>query len=119
MPRSKAQISKALSALDPPGTLLPNQVIARVDKSLGHARYACLLPSKAVLTADLDDRFRQTVWVERGNYVLLERYDPKEAEGEAAAKIVNIAKDEKSWRKMPYWCVLLSGYHITWGFCLT
>lgn len=106
MPRSKAQISKALSALDPPAALLPNQVIARVDKALGHARYACLLPSKAVVTADLDERFRQTVWVERGNYVLLERYDPKEVqEGEAAAKIVNIAKDEKLWRKMSYWCV--------------
>lgn len=111
MRRSKAQISKALSSLDPPDALLSNQVIARVDKALGHSRYACLLPTKSVVTADLDERFRQTVWVERGNYVLLEHYDPKEVEGEAVAKIVNIAKDEKLWRKMPYWCVLLSGYH--------
>ena len=116
MPRSKAQVSKALSALDPPDALLPKQIIARVDKALGHAQYACLLPSKTVVTADLDERFRQTVWVERGNYVLLERYDPKEVDGEAVAKIVKIAKDEKLWRKMSYWCVLFSGYHNIWGF---
>lgn len=107
MLRSKAQISKALSALDPPDALLPNQVIARVDKALGHSRYACLLPSKTSVTADLDERFRQTVRVERGTYVLLERYDPKDVVGDAVARIVNIAKDEKRWRKMPYWCVLL------------
>ncbi|MBE3048115.1 hypothetical protein IMZ48_37545 [Candidatus Bathyarchaeota archaeon] len=104
--RSKAQITKALSALDPPPSLLPTQSIARVDKALGHARYTCILPDKSALTADLDERFRQAVWVERGNYVLIERYGPKDAEAvEAAAKIINIAKDEKLWRKMPYWCV--------------
>lgn len=107
MPKSKAQITRAVSALDPPEALLPTQAIARVDKALGHAQYACLLPAKDVVTADLDKRFHQTVWVERGNYVLLERYDPKEVEGEAVARIVNIAKDEKLWRKMPYWCVSL------------
>ena len=124
MPRSKAQISKALSALDPPASLQPNQTIARVDRPLGHSRYACLLPSKAVVTTDLDERFRQTVWVERGNYVLLEHYDPKEVEGEAVAKIINIAKDEKQWRKMPYWCVslfvfslhVISGHLDIYGF---
>ncbi|SPN99903.1 related to eukaryotic translation initation factor eIF1a-like protein [Cephalotrichum gorgonifer] len=104
-PRSKAQISKAHEALEPPATLLPGQIIARIEKALGHARYACLLPNKTTVIADLDERFRQAVWVERGNYVLLERYDPKEVEDDAVAKIINIAKDEKRWRKMSYWPV--------------
>lgn len=105
-PRSKAQITKALASLTPPDALLPTQTIARIDKALGHSQYGCLLPSKAIVTTDLEERFRQTVRVERGNYVLVERYDPKEVtEGGAVGKIINIARDEKQWRKMPYWCV--------------
>ncbi|CAI4210927.1 unnamed protein product [Parascedosporium putredinis] len=86
-PRSRAQITRALDSLDPPDSLEATQT----------------LPNKSLVTVELDDRFRQTVWVERGNYVLLERYPPKEVEDEAVGKIINIAKDEKAWRKMPYW----------------
>lgn len=115
-PRSKAQITKALASLTPPDALLPTQTIARIDKALGHSQYGCVLPSKDIVTADLDERFRQTVRVERGNYVLLEHYDPKNvAEGGAVGKIINVARDEKQWRKMPYWCVCsrVSHYEVT------
>ncbi|PKS09298.1 hypothetical protein jhhlp_003912 [Lomentospora prolificans] len=102
-PRSKAQITRALDSLSPPDALEANQIIARVDKSLGHSRYSCQLPNKSLVVVELDERFRQTVWVERGNYVLLERYAASQVEDEAVGKIINIAKDEKAWRKMPYW----------------
>ena len=104
-PRSKAQITRALDSLSPPDALEANQIIARVDKSLGHSRYSCQLPNKSLVVVELDERFRQTGWVERGNYVLLERYAASQVEDEAVGKIINIAKDEKAWRKMPYWYV--------------
>jgi len=102
-PRAKGQILRAQTALAIPDTLEANQIIARVDRALPRGQYNCLLPNKSIVVVDLDERFRQTIWVQRNNYVLLERYPPKEVEGEAVAKIINIVVDEKQWRKMPYW----------------
>ena len=96
-------MAAAEESLTPPSALAPNQSLARVVKSEGNNTYTCELPNKATVLLELAQRFRKTIWIRRGGFVLAERYPEDSEEKRAAGEIVNVVRDEKSWRKQPYW----------------
>lgn len=99
----RTALAAAEEALSPPDTLEKNQAIVRVVRAEGNNLYTCELPNKKDLVLELAQRFRNTIWIKRGGYVLGERYD--EADGRVMGEIINVVRDEKAWRKQPYWCV--------------
>ncbi|KAJ0346782.1 hypothetical protein KNSL1_007058 [Colletotrichum chrysophilum] len=102
MARTKRTAQAAAEeTLNPPDTLEKNQAIVRVIKAEGNNLYNCELPNKKNLVLELAQRFRNTIWIKRGGYVLAERYD--EADGRVMGEIINVVRDEKAWRKQPYW----------------
>ncbi|KAK8051896.1 hypothetical protein PG993_003281 [Apiospora rasikravindrae] len=104
MGRPKRDIRAAAEeSMTPPDTLGENQSLARVIKAEGNNMYSCLLPSRKTVVVELADRFRNTIWIKRGGYVLVDLYPTPEAKSRAEGGISNIVRDEKAWRKQSYW----------------
>ncbi|EEY17364.1 hypothetical protein D7B24_004594 [Verticillium nonalfalfae] len=96
-------LAAAEESATPPSALEPNQSVAKVIKAEGNNLYTCLLPNKKDILLELAQRFRNTIWIKRGGYVLAERYDADQLNGRVLGEIVNVVGDEKAWRKQPYW----------------
>jgi probable RNA-binding protein EIF1AD len=96
-------LAAAEESTTPPGTLEAKQSIARVLKAEGNNLYMCELPSRKPIIVELADRFRNTIWIRRGGFVLVEAYTSDERNGKVQGEIINVVRDEKSWRKQPYW----------------
>lgn len=104
-------LAAAEECLTPPPALEPNQALVRVVKPEGNNLYTCALPNQKTLTLELAQRFRNTIWIKRGGFVLAERYEDSGQEGSrAVGEIVNVVRDEKVWRKQPYWYVDCAEY---------
>ncbi|KAI1327475.1 hypothetical protein F5Y16DRAFT_191068 [Xylariaceae sp. FL0255] len=104
MGRPKRDIRAAAEeSTTPPDQLLGSQHIARVIKGEGNSLYSCLLPSHKTILAELATRFRNTIWIKRGGYVLVDLGNPKQQTGRVDGEIVNVVREEKEWRKQPYW----------------
>ncbi|RVX66959.1 hypothetical protein B0A52_09083 [Exophiala mesophila] len=89
--------------LTPPDTLTQSQTIARVIKANGKDLYTVQTPNSQTLLVELDSKFRATVWIKRGGYVLIDTSNTDDRENKIQGDIINIASDEKMWRKQPYW----------------
>ncbi|KAI5868290.1 nucleic acid-binding protein [Durotheca rogersii] len=87
----------------PPDQLAPSQSLARVVKAEGSNHYACALPDQRSVLVELPARFRNTIWVRRGGYVLVELIPSDARNGKVEGEIVNVVRDEKAWRKQSYW----------------
>lgn len=96
-------LAAAEQALSPPDNLEENQVLVRVIKPEGNNLYTCELPNKKDFLLELAQRFRNTIWIRRGGFVVAELYPAGSEESRAAGEIVNIVRDEKLWRKQSYW----------------
>lgn len=81
--------------------------MARVLKAEGNSLYNCVLPDKSTVTVQLQDRFRNTIWIRRGGYVLVDLTPTEEHKGKVKGDIVNIVREEKEWRKQSYWYVFV------------
>ncbi|KAI1211035.1 nucleic acid-binding protein [Annulohypoxylon truncatum] len=104
MGRPKRDIRAAAEeATTPPDQLTENQSLAKVIKAEGNSLYACSLPNRRTVLVGLASRFRNTVWIRRGGYVLVEFTSSKEEKGRVEGEIINIVGDEKEWRKQSYW----------------
>ncbi|KAF2482927.1 hypothetical protein BDY17DRAFT_250400 [Neohortaea acidophila] len=110
MPRPKRDIQAvALETETPPAALSSNQAIARVKQAAGNNLYRVELPGvgeKAEpreLLAELPARFRSTIWIKRGSYVLVDTASLADRDNKLNGEIVNVVRDEKAWRKMGYW----------------
>lgn len=90
----------------PPNALTPAQSIARVLKAEGNSLYSCTLPSGAPILVELPSRFRNTIWIKRGGFVLVDTKDAEVRENKLDGEIVNVVRDEREWRKESYWFVL-------------
>lgn len=101
-PRRKV-LATAEETLTPPDELLPGQTIARVIKATGNSIYSIELPSKESVLVELPARFRSTIWMKRGSYVVVDTNALEERDNKLHGEIVNIVRDEKAWRKAPYW----------------
>lgn len=108
MGRPKRDIlATVVESATPPDELTPSQSLARVVKAEGNSMYTCELPNKKAGLFELQSRFQNTVWIKRGGYVLID-VAPATGEGRAsnsrvAGEITNVVRDERQWRKQPYW----------------
>ncbi|KAI1762072.1 hypothetical protein GGR53DRAFT_441304 [Hypoxylon sp. FL1150] len=89
----------------PPEQLAPSQSVAKVARAEGNSLYTCHLPDQRAVLVELAARFRNTIWIKRGGYVLLDLTAPSDQKGKVEGEIVNVVRDEKAWRKQSYWSV--------------
>jgi probable RNA-binding protein EIF1AD len=91
------------STVIPPDTLPPTHVLARITKAAGNNLYNAELPDGTPILAELEAKFRSTVWIKRGSYVVVDTSALADRENKLNGEIVNVVRDEKAWRKMAYW----------------
>ncbi|KAH0569225.1 hypothetical protein GP486_000042 [Trichoglossum hirsutum] len=96
-------LATARETSTPPTALSPTQAIARVAKATGHDIYSVELPSGETLLVELPPRFRSTIWIKRGGFVLIDTNSSTDRDNKLNGDIVNVVWDEKDWRKEPYW----------------
>lgn len=103
-PRRKLQATVE-ETLTPPSSLSPTQQIARIVKPAGNNLYSVEDASGKQLLVELQSRFRSSIWLKRGGYVLVDtdRTVFGDRENKIDGEIVNIVREEKRWRKMNYW----------------
>lgn len=106
MPRPKRQLHATVEeTLTPPDSLTPTQVIARITKGAGNNLYNADLPDRKPLLVELEPKFRSTIWIKRGSYVVVDTQTLADRDNKIDGEIVNVVRDEKAWRKMGYWYV--------------
>jgi probable RNA-binding protein EIF1AD len=104
MGRPKRNIQAAAEETStPPAALTATQSIARVIKATGNSLYSCHLPNNKEILVELPSRFRNTIWIKHGGYVLVDTKDAQVRDNKIDGEIVNIVRDEREWRKEPYW----------------
>jgi probable RNA-binding protein EIF1AD len=110
MGRPKRTVHAAAEeTLSPPDALTPTQSIAVVIKAAGSNLYQVALPSKKEVLVELPSKFRNTIWIKRGGYVLVDTLGDDARENKLGGEIVNVVREEKEWRKASYWCVRCPG----------
>ena len=104
MPKPK-RLTQAVQeeTLTPPSVLLAGQKIARVKSAAGNNLYNLELPSGEALLAELDAKFRSTIWMKRGSYVLVDTTSLADRGNKLGGEIVNIVGDVKAWSKASFW----------------
>lgn len=104
MGRPKRDIRAAAEeSTTPPDQLTTLQSVAKVIKAEGNNLYSCHLPSQRTVLVELAARFRNTIWIKRGGYVLVDLTPAQDQKGKVEGEIVNVVRDEKEWRKQSYW----------------
>ncbi|TPX14006.1 uncharacterized protein E0L32_000400 [Thyridium curvatum] len=106
-------LAAAEESTTPPDALTPTQKLARVVKAEGNNLYTCALPAArgkdpATVLVELAQRFRNTIWIKRGGFVLVDLVPAEERQrqgggGRVEGEIVNVVRDEREWRKQKYW----------------
>lgn len=103
-PRRKL-LATAEETLSPPSVLPEGHVIAKVIRATGNNVYSAELPSKESILVELPARFRSTIWMKRGSFVVVDTNALEERDNKLSGQIVNIVRDEKAWRKASFWSV--------------
>jgi probable RNA-binding protein EIF1AD len=107
MARPKRKVlATAQETSSPPTELSPTQAIARVVKATGNSLYSVEIPSGKTFLVELPSRFRNTIWIKRGGYVLIDTSSSNNRVNKLDGDIVNVVRDEKDWRKESYWSAL-------------
>ena len=113
---------------DPPDNLTPTQRICRVDQICGNNLYSVTLPPQASasdITADsvdakpalaeelqpgskvlveLPPKFRNTLWIRRGGYVLVDLHAGEDRrQNKIVGTVAAVIQDVRVWRRMAYW----------------
>lgn len=115
---------------EPPAQLDPGQRICRVEQICGNNLYSVLLPphsagldsaghdSADALTppatgtgtataekvlVELPPKFRNTLWIRRGGFVLVDLAAGAARSNKIAGDIAAVIQDARPWRKMDYW----------------
>ncbi|KAK2067228.1 hypothetical protein P8C59_000986 [Phyllachora maydis] len=105
--RNRAALAAAANeSSTPPSVLNPSQSVARVVGAEGSSVYTVALPSAKTVPVELAPLFRNTIWLKRGGYVLVDlasMADRQKSGSRIVGEIVNVVRDEKAWRKMAYW----------------
>lgn len=102
--RAHVQAAARMS-MTPPEKLTESQSIARVVKAEGNSIWTCELPNGKQILVELDPLFRNTVFIRRGGYVLVDlaSADERAKSSRVVGEIVNVVREERDWRKQPYW----------------
>lgn len=101
-PRRKLQATVE-ETLNPPDALTADQTLARILGAKGKNLYEVETPASEKLLVELEAKFRSTIWLKRGGYVLVDSGSLATRENKIDGEIVNVVRDEKAWRKAPYW----------------
>jgi len=101
-PRRKV-LATAEETLTPPDELSQGQTIAKVIKATGKNIYQVEFPSKESVLVELPARFRSTIWMKRGSFVVVDMNALEDRDNKLQGEIVNIVRDEKAWRKASFW----------------
>ncbi|CAG8954505.1 hypothetical protein HYFRA_00004418 [Hymenoscyphus fraxineus] len=96
-------VAAAEETSTPPATLTSTQSIARVIKAEGKSLYSCALPNKKTVLVELESRFRNTIWIKRGGFVLVDTKEADVRQNKIDGEIINVVRDEHTWRKESYW----------------
>lgn len=89
--------------LTPPAALSDGQHIARIKNAAGNNLYNVELASGKALLVELEARFRSTIWLKRGGFVLVDANTLADRENKIDGEIVNVVRDEKAWRNASFW----------------
>ncbi|KAF3003543.1 hypothetical protein E8E13_005827 [Curvularia kusanoi] len=93
MGRPKRQVYATIEdTITPPDVLPDAQFIARVVKGEGKNLYSAELPGGKQILAELEAKFRSTVWIKRGSYVVVDTSAMAERENKLDGEIVNVAQ---------------------------
>lgn len=104
MPKPKRNVFAAAEETStPPYELTTTQSIARVIKAEGNSLYSCTLPNQQIVLVELEARFRNTIWIKRGGYVLVDNKGAEVRQNKIDGEIINVVRDERAWRKQSYW----------------
>ncbi|KAK0253282.1 hypothetical protein LTR35_005704 [Friedmanniomyces endolithicus] len=104
MPKPKRNINAVAEAtLMPPDLLAPHHLIAKLKQAAGKNLYYLDTAAGATLLAELNQKFRSTIWLRRGSYVVVDTASLADRDNKLGGEIVNVVGDEKAWRKMSYW----------------
>ncbi|KAJ5152352.1 hypothetical protein N7492_010647 [Penicillium capsulatum] len=101
-PRRKV-LATAEETLTPPDELLETHQMARAIKATGNNIYLIELPNKEQMLVELPARFRSTIWIKRGSYLVIDTKAQEERDNKIGGEIINIVRDEKAWRKASFW----------------
>ncbi|OKL56272.1 hypothetical protein UA08_08483 [Talaromyces atroroseus] len=102
-PPKRRVLATAEETLYPPETLSEGHQIARVIKATGNNLYSVEFPSKKTALVELPAKFRSTIWMKRGSFVVVDTNALEDRENKLAGEIVNVVRDEKAWRKAAFW----------------
>ncbi|KAL9102980.1 MAG: hypothetical protein Q9163_001933 [Psora crenata] len=106
-------LATAQETLTPPSTLKNGQIIAKVIKGEGKNLWSVQMPGReGPLLVEMPARFRSTIWLKRGGFVVIDTTVFEERENKLQGQIVNVVRDEKQWRKQTYWYALRIGHEI-------
>ena len=110
MGRPKRDVRAAAEATTtPPDELAASQSLARVVKAEGNNLYSCSLPDSRMVLVELASQFRNTIWLRRGGYVLVDLVPVADQRRKVEGQIVNVVREEREWRKQSYWSVAILG----------
>jgi probable RNA-binding protein EIF1AD len=101
-PRRKLQ-ETVEGTVNPPDALQDGQMIARIIGAVGKNLYNVESPSSQTLLVELEAKFRSTIWLRRGGYVLVDTNTIADRDNKIGGEIVNVVRDEKRWSKAPFW----------------
>ncbi|CAD0108866.1 unnamed protein product [Aureobasidium uvarum] len=108
MPKPRRNLqATAEETMTPPQSLTETQSVARVQQAAGNNLYRVELPDTKVLLVELPARFRSTIWIKRGGFVLVDTGAMTERENKLDGEIINVVRNEKEWRKEKYWYAAL------------
>ncbi|MCJ1303439.1 hypothetical protein MMC08_006249 [Hypocenomyce scalaris] len=96
-------LATAEETSSPPASLEQGQAITRVVKADGNNLYSVELPNHTTLLVELPSRFRSTIWIKRGGYVVVDTTAFEDRANKLDGEIVNVVRNEKQWRKQAYW----------------
>jgi probable RNA-binding protein EIF1AD len=101
-PRRKLQ-ETVEDTLIPPDSLQTGQLIARIVGARGKNLYEVELPSSQTLLVELEAKFRSTIWLRRGGFVVVDTTTLADRDNKIEGEIVNVVRDEKRWSRATYW----------------
>ena len=95
--------STAEETTNPPASLPETQQICRVRGAAGNNLYQVNTVDGSELLVELAQKFRSTIWIKRGNYVVVDTSTLAERDNKISGEIINVVRDEKVWAKMAWW----------------
>lgn len=87
----------------PPAELPSGLIIAKVIRVEGKNLYTVEQPIGGLLLVEMPAKFRSTVWVKRGTFVVIDTQVLIGRENKLGGEISNVVTNEKLWRKQGYW----------------